>query len=85
MHADNCVGHNKNNTILHCFLWCVVVGLYRLITIVTKLSPGWCFGLFKQCFRCTTVGCLDDVAEVTDSAFCSVGRNTGSGGIGAVL
>ena len=28
LHADNCVGQNKNNTMLHYLLWRVMVGLH---------------------------------------------------------
>ena len=62
LHADNCVGQNKNSTILHYLLWRVMVGLHRSITLSflivahTKFSPDWCFGLLKQRFRRTVVG-----------------------------
>ena len=49
----------------------------------TKFAPDWCFGLVKQRFRVTTVGCLDDMAKlVNDSATVNhtqlVGREDGS-------
>jgi hypothetical protein len=79
LHADNCVGQNKNNTMLHYLLWRVLVGLHTRITLSflvvghTKFVPDWCFGLLKQCFRCTHVGCLDDITQVVnDSASANV-------------
>ena len=74
LHADNCVGQNKNNTMLHYLLWRTLVGLHTQITLSflvvghTKFAPDWCFGLLKQRFRRTNVGCLDDIAQVVDSS-----------------
>ena len=72
LHADNCVGQNKNNTMLQYLLWRTLVGLHVQITLSflivghTKFSPDWCFGLLKQRFRRTNVSCLDDIAAVVD-------------------
>ena len=47
-----------------------MVGLNDSITISflivghTKFAPDWCFGLLKRAFRCTRVGCLDDIVRV---------------------
>ena len=85
LHADNCVGQNKNNTMLQYLLWRVLVGLHRCITLSflvvghTKFSPDWCFGLLKQRFRRTKVGCLDDIAQVVnDSASTNVAQLVGT-------
>ena len=85
LHADNCVGQNKNNTMLQYLLWRVLVGLHQSITLSflivghTKFAPDWCFGLFKQRYRRTKVGCLDDIAGVVDkSAHCNVAQLVGS-------
>ena len=34
----------------------------------TKFSPDWCFGLFKQAYRRTNIGCLDDIARVVEES-----------------
>ena len=74
LRADNCVKQNKNNTMLHYLLWCILVGLHRSITLSflivghTKFSPDWCFGLLKQRFRCTVVGCLDNFVQVVNTS-----------------
>ena len=74
LHADNCVGQNKNNFMIQYLLWRTIVGLHTKITLSflvvghTKFSPDWCFGLLKQRFRRTNVSCLDDIAEVVDSS-----------------
>ena len=70
LHADNCTGQNKNRFMMFYLMWRVAVGLHKEITISfllvghTKFSPDWCFGLFKQLYRKTKVGSIDDIAEV---------------------
>ena len=69
LHADNCVGQNKNNTMLHYLIWRVLhqqIILSFLIVGHTKFSPDWCFGLLKQRFRRTRVGCLADLEQVVN-------------------
>ena len=72
LHADNCVGQNKNNTMLHYLMWRVMVGLHRQITLSflivghTKSAPDWCFGLMKQRFRRTMVSNLRDLESVVN-------------------
>ena len=85
LHTDNCVGQNKNSTMLHYLLWRVMVGLHRNITLSflivghTKFSPDWCFGFLKQRFRRTVVGCLDDLVQVVNtSATVNVAQLVGS-------
>ncbi len=34
----------------------------------TKFAPDWCFGLFKQRFRRTKIGCLADIAKVVNES-----------------
>ena len=54
--------------------WRVMTGLNKKITLSfmvvghTKFSPDWCFWLFKQAFRRTKVGCLDDIARVVENS-----------------
>lgn len=70
LHADNCTGQNKNRFMMFYLMWRVLVGLHKEITISfllvghTKFSPDWCFGLFKQLYRKTKVGSIQDIAEV---------------------
>lgn len=48
-------------------------GLNRKITVSflivghTKFSPDWCFGLFKQTFCQTKIGCLDDIVKIMEN------------------
>ena len=74
LHADNCSGQNKNRYAMQYLAWRVLVGLNKKIILSflivghTNFSPDWCFGLFKQAFRCTKIGCLDDIARVVDES-----------------
>ena len=85
LNADNCTGQNKNNTLIQYLAWRVLTHRNKSIKISflpvghTKFSPDWCFGLIKQLFRKTTVGCLDDIAKVVDdSAVVNVSQLVGS-------
>ena len=78
LHADNCVGQNKNHTMLYYLAWRVLTGLHSSITLSflvvghTKFSPDWCFGLFKRLFRRTKVNSIKEVADVVKkSAYCN--------------
>ena len=69
LHADNCVGQNKNNTMIQYLMWRTIVGLHNRITLsflVVGHTKFWCFGLLKQRFRRTHVNTLDDIAHVVD-------------------
>ena len=65
--------------------WRVLTGFNERIEISfmlvghTKFAPDWCFGLLKQRFRHTNVGCLVDIAKVAnDSAECNHAEIVGS-------
>ena len=74
LHADNCVGQNKNNTMMHYLAWRVINGLHDSIKLSfmlvghTKFSPDACFRLLKRRFRRTKVDCLDDIVAVVRSS-----------------
>ena len=64
--------------------WRVLSGLNKKIEISfmivghTKFAPDWCFGLLKQKFRKSNVGCLDDLLRVVNnSATCNIGQLVG--------
>ena len=85
LHADNCSGQNKNNTMVQYLMWRVLTGLHNtvnlhfMITGHTKFSPDACFGLVKRKFRKTPVSSLDDLARVVDdSAACNVCQLVGA-------
>ncbi len=70
LHADNCSGQNKNNTMIHYLLWRSMTNRHTDVTLSflvvghTKFSPDWCFGLVKRLYRRTVIGSLKDIAEV---------------------
>ena len=89
LHADNCVGQNKNNCMVQYLVWRTLTGQHTNVTLsflpvgLTKFSPDWCFGLFKHAFRRTKVSSMEGIAEVvTNSAQCNeaqlVSREDGS-------
>ena len=74
LHADNCSGQNKKHYVMQYLAWRVLSGLNKSITLSflivghTKFSPDWCFGLLKQAYRRTRIGCLDDIVRVVESS-----------------
>ena len=73
LHADNCVGQNKNNAVMQYLMWQVMKRLHRCNTISflivghTEFSPDWCFGLFKKLHRWTNITSLDDSPVLSQS------------------
>ena len=70
LHADNCIGQNKNNAIMQYLAWRTLTQRHESITISfmisghTKFAPDRHFGLIKRLYRHTrveTIGCLRDV------------------------
>ena len=55
-------------------MWRFLTELSQSITLSflpvghTKFSPDWCFGLLKQKYRRTEVGCLNDIADVVQGS-----------------
>ena len=85
LHADNCCGQNKNNTMMQYLMWRVLTGLHHTITLHfmitghTKFSPDACFGLIKRKFRKTDVSSLDDLSRVVkESAVCNISQLVGA-------
>ena len=77
-HADNCVGQNKNKSVVAYFMWRTLVDLNKEITLSfmrvghTRCMVDACFGLLKQRYRsseCDTVQHLE--ATVQASAKCN--------------
>ena len=74
LHADNCVGQNKNNAMIHYLAWRVNVGLSEscelsfMIPGHTKFSPDRFFGMIKRKYRRTRVNTLPQLAEMVDSS-----------------
>ena len=72
LHADNCIGQNKNNASMQYLCWRVLTGRQERITISfmlsghTKFAPDRHFGLIKKTYRRTrvdTMKCIQDVVN----------------------
>ena len=80
-HADNCVGQNKNNTMIHFFLWCIAVGLVDHIELKfllkghTKFSPDGGFGLIKKRYRMANVYTMEQVSDEIKQSTRKTDRN----------
>ena len=74
LHADTCVGQNKNNTLLHYLLFCVLMGYHKSITLSImlaghmKFAPDRFFGLIKKTYRHTKVGTHGCIARLVESS-----------------
>ena len=61
LHADNCVGQNKNSATVQYLVWRVMTGRHESIELSfmlvghTKFLPDRFFGLFKKAFRRSTM------------------------------
>ena len=78
LHADNCVGQNKNNASIQYLMWRVLTGRHESVELSfmlvghTKFSPDRFFGLFKKAFRQSTVCTIFDITR-------TVSRSTTNG------
>jgi hypothetical protein len=81
-HADNCVGQNKNNTLVHFFLWCIAtqvldhVEVKFLVKGHTKFSPDGGFGLIKKYYRRANLYTIDQVTQAINQSTEKTHRNT---------
>eukprot|EP00835_Amoeboradix_gromovi_P006005 NODE_636_length_5742_cov_0.129364.p1 type:complete len:572 gc:universal NODE_636_length_5742_cov_0.129364:942-2657(+) len=74
LHADNCVGQNKNNTILKLLSWLCLLGKCNTIEFKfmmkghTKFSPDSCFGHIKKKFARENVYTLNQLKSVVETS-----------------
>lgn len=74
LHADNCVGQNKNKTVIGYLLWRTMTGRNDTIELSfmrvghTRCSVDGYFGLLKQSYRANDVDTMDDVVRVIDAS-----------------
>ena len=80
LHADNCIGQNKNNAVVQYLLWRTMTGRQKKITLSfmlaghTKFTPDRFFGLIKRTYRRTivdTIGCLSHVVANSTTTGCN--------------
>jgi hypothetical protein len=81
LHADNCVGQNKNSTVIHFFLWCVTIGIADHIELKfllkghTKFSPDGGFGIIKKHYRRVNAYTIEHVADAVRKSTIESKRN----------
>jgi hypothetical protein len=84
LNADNCVGQNKNNTVLQYLMWRVMNGLSSHIELAfllaghTKFAPDYGFGVFKRLYRHNDVNCIDDVCGLMSQSKLLIAEPTGT-------
>ena len=72
--ADNCIGQNKNNAVLHYLLHRTMKGLHKKIELSfmlvghTKFAPDAYFGLLKKKYRRLKVYTYKQIVEVINSS-----------------
>ena len=70
LHADNCVGQNKNNMLIQYLVWRTLAGLNDTVELSfmlvghTKFAPDRFFGLFKRLYRWSQVDTITDIVRV---------------------
>ena len=74
LHADNCVGQNKNNATIHYLIWRVMSGRQKSIQLSfmlaghTKFAPDRFFGLIKKVYRRTRVDTMQCLVRVVNNS-----------------
>eukprot|EP00835_Amoeboradix_gromovi_P003631 NODE_248_length_12985_cov_0.286357.p6 type:complete len:203 gc:universal NODE_248_length_12985_cov_0.286357:11564-10956(-) len=74
LHADNCVGQNKNNTMLKVFMWlclmeyCETIEFKFMIKGHTKFAPDGNFGHIKRAYAVTSSSTLEQVKSCIQDA-----------------
>lgn len=72
--ADNCVGQNKNNAVLHYLIYRTLIGLHTKINLSfmavghTKFAPDGYFGIFKYRYRRSCIYTYDQLASVIEQS-----------------
>ena len=73
-HADNCVGQNKNKSVLAYMAWRVICGLSQSIELSfmrvghTRCAVDAYFGLIKKKFRSSDIDMVEDVMTCVSSS-----------------
>ncbi len=72
--ADNCVGQNKNNTVLHYLIYRTLIGLHTKINLSfmavghTKFAPDGYFGILKYRYRRSCIYTYDQLASAIEQS-----------------
>ena len=74
LHADNCIGQNKNNAFIQYLMWRVASGRHKSVQLSfmlaghTKFAPDRHFGLIKKAYRRTRVDTIASIKRVVESS-----------------
>ena len=74
LHADNCVGQNKNNIVIQYPMWRTLADLNDEIELLfmlvghTKFAPDRFFGLIKNLFHKLTIDTMADIERVVEES-----------------
>ena len=72
LHADNCVGQNKNRSVIGYLAWRVIMGLHQKITLSfmlvghTRCFVDGNFGLLKKCYRSGDVDTVQQLSQIVN-------------------
>ncbi|KAG8270566.1 hypothetical protein J6590_083241 [Homalodisca vitripennis] len=83
IHADNCVGQNKNNILMGYLAWRICHNKNKKICLSfmpvghTKFACDWAFGLFKKTFRNTYVSSMSDLVDCVKKSTPTTHVNSG--------
>ena len=84
LNADNCVGQNKNNTVLQYLMWRIANSLSSHIELAfmvaghTKFGPDYGFGVFKRLYRHCEVNSIEKVCNMMDQSKLLIPEATGT-------
>ena len=80
LHADNCIGQNKNNAFIQYLMWRVASGRHKSVQLSfmlaghTKFAPDRHFGLIKKAYRKTRVDTIASIKCVVESSSCGANK-----------
>ena len=74
LHADNCVGQNKNKSVLAYLMWRTLVGLNEEVILSfmrvghTRCLVDACFGLLKKRYRASNCDSMQQLKETVEAS-----------------
>lgn len=84
LNADNCVGQNKNSTVMQYMMWRVATAANKHVEVAfmvaghTKFGPDFGFGVFKRLYRRADVNTVTDVCRLIESSKLLLAEPVGS-------
>ena len=74
LHADNCIGQNKNNAFIRYLMWRVATGRHKsaqlsfMLAGHTRFAPDCHFELIKKAYRQTRVDTITSIQHLVKSS-----------------